>query len=98
MKYSEFRDASGRLTVGLDNFPSIIFWWIKRGIAKKFSLKKAGERVETVNEKFQSYSGENGSVSVGWDNWSGLTVTALNSDSESLVLNIGEYLKNKYRL
>lgn len=96
MKYQEYRDASDRLTIGLEGFPSLTYRWAKWKIARKFSLEKTGECVSGASEKFQPYSNASGSVSIEWDNWSGLTVVAIDPDSEQLVTQIGGYLKKKY--
>ena len=47
-------------------------------------------------EKLRSYASSQGEVAIDWDNWSGFTVTALDVNSEDLVLDIGRYLNDKW--
>lgn len=95
-RYSENRDNSNRLTVSINDMPSFAYRFVRWKIKRKFHLQKDGEYTKGLNEKFQKFLNANGSVSIDWDIWSGFTVTALNSESESLVEEIGVYLREKY--
>ncbi|MBL4670590.1 MAG: hypothetical protein JKY30_15200 [Flavobacteriales bacterium] len=45
-----------------------------------------------LDSKYQSYSVEEASVEIGWDNWGGFMVIAIDKLSEKLVLEISECL------
>ncbi|MBF7073949.1 hypothetical protein ISG33_11115 [Glaciecola sp. MH2013] len=96
MEYKTFRDNSERLTVQLEKMPALTYRFVAWRLKKKFSLKKSCDLVKTENEIFQEFSTGNMRVSIEWDNWSGLTVVALDKASEPLVMEIGESLENKY--
>lgn len=72
-----------------------MYWWTAWRIARKFSLNKK-DAINSVPEKLRSYASSQGEVAIDWDNWSGFTVTALDVNSEDLVLDIGRYLNDKW--
>jgi len=96
MKFTEYRDASDRLTVAIENMPSLTYKFVRWRLCRNFKLKKSGEYVKGLDEKFQEFSNSDGKVSIDWDTWSGFTVTALTSESELLVEKMGAWLKQKY--
>jgi len=96
MKFTEYRDASNRLTVGVEDLPAWKYRWFKWKIRKAFKLKTKSKTVATFDEKFQELSCKAGEVGIDWDVWSGFTVTSLNNESDSLVKKIQEYLKSNY--
>jgi hypothetical protein len=98
MKVNKYEDYSQRLTIQLLDCQSLQYYWIKRKIIKQFQLKSVSDEQSTVNEIFQSYISSKGKISIDWDNWSGLTVTALNKESEELLLKIEQFLRDKYEV
>jgi len=98
MKVNKYEDYSQRLTIQLLDCQSLQYYWIKRKIIKQFQLKSVSDEQSTVNEIFQSYISFKGKISIDWDNWSGLTVTALNKESEELLLKIEQFLRDKYEV
>jgi len=96
MKFREYRDASHRLTVSLDRVPSLAYRVVRWKLTRHFNLKKSSPYIKVLEEKFQNFSGDKGNVSIDWDVWSGFVVTALNTESEPLVREIGDYLKGRY--
>ena len=96
MKIRKYKDASDRLTIAIENMPSITYRFVRWQLCRKFGLKKSGEYTTGLDEKFQEFSSADGTVSIEWDIWSGFTVTALDSDSEVLVEKVGVWLKDKY--
>jgi len=96
MKFREYRDSSDRLTMAVECMPSLAYRFVRWKLCKKFQLKKSGNYVKSLDEKFQEYRNSDGRVSIDWDIWSGFAVTALTPESESLVKNIGNWLREKY--
>jgi len=96
MKLAEYRDFSGRLTVAIEDMPSLKYRFVCWRICRNFNLKKSSDYTRGLDEKFQSFSSAHGSVSIDWDNWSGFMVVSLSPASDSLVMKISEWLKEKY--
>jgi len=96
MEYKSYRDASDRLTVGVEGMSSLAYRFVSWKLIRKFGLKKRGDLNKTLDEKFQVYEKDGASISVDWDVWSGFTVTAIDSESENIVNEIGKYLERKY--
>ena len=96
MKFCEYADDSKRLTVAIEDMPSLAYRFVRWKLCREFHLKKSGPYVKSFDEKFQKFSNNDGQVSIDWDTWSGFTVTALTSESEPLVRNMGVWLKEKY--
>ena len=97
MKVTKYRDASKRLTVAVDDMPPLAYRFVRWRLCKEFNLKKAGDYIQGLDEKFQDFSGVDGKVSIEWDNWSGFMVIALDSESEPLVEKIGSWLEKKHQ-
>lgn len=96
MKFTESYDASNRLTVAVEGFPSLAYRFVRWKICRKFNLIKSSDFTNGINEKFQEYMIDDNRISIEWDSWSGFTVTAKHKSSEKLVREIGEWLKYKY--
>ena len=96
MKLTKYRDSSGRLAVAIDDMPSLAYRFVRWRLCKEFSLNKAGDYKRGLDSKFQDFSGAEGKVSIEWDNWSGFSVVALDSESEPLVDDIRCWLKGRY--
>jgi hypothetical protein len=66
-------------------------------LCKEFQLDKSGSYTKSLDAKFQEFrNSENKKIRIDWDIWSGFSVTALTSESEGLVNEIGHWLKNNY--
>lgn len=91
------RDNSGRLTTSIFRLPKILYRYVAWRIAKRYGLKKSGSILKGVDEMAQKYANEKYNISIEWDIWSGLTVVALDGNSEGLIEEIDCYLKEKYR-
>jgi hypothetical protein len=98
MKYNSYRDNSDKLVVAIEGMPSLTYKFVSWNIKRKFGLKKSSEFTSTIEEQFQEYMKDGNRVSLDWDVWSGFTVTALTGESESLVQEVGDWLKIKYCL
>ena len=96
MKFSSYRDNSNRLTVAIEDMPSLTYKFVSWKLKRKFGLKQSSKFIATMDEKFQEYSTDGMTVSIDWDTWSGFMVTALTTESEPLVRDIGDWLKQKY--
>lgn len=96
MEFREHRDASDRLSVSLDRMPSLAYRIVRWKLTRRFKLKKSSPYIKVLDERFQNFSGDRGNVSIEWDILSGFVVTALNTESEPLVREIGGYLKGRY--
>lgn len=96
MRLREYRDSGNRLTVALENMPSLAYRFVRWKLCRHFRLKKSSEYVKNLEEKFQVFCNSEGKVSIDWDVWSGFSVTALNNESEGLVRKIGDWLNKKY--
>jgi len=93
MIYNQFRNHSGRLVINFSKVPSLLYWWYKRRIIKKFDLKPVTKIVEDLDVKFQTFQSENGyKISLEWDNWSGFLIVSLDEKSENFVLKIANFL------
>ena len=93
MTYEQLRDNKDRLTINFSKIPSLLYWWYKRRIIKKFDLKAVTSIVEDLDVKFQTFQSENGyKISLEWDTWSGFSIVALNKESEKLVMNILKFM------
>lgn len=93
MTYNKFRDSSNRLTINFNNIPSFLYWWYKKKIIKKFNLKQTTALTESIDFNFQTFKSNRGSINIEWDTWSGLSIVAIDSKSEILLLDILRYLK-----
>ncbi len=96
MQYRVYRDASDRLTVGLEVFPVWRYRWEAWRITRRYGLRKRGPYVKGLDERFQEFRKDWQLINIDWDVWSGFTVTAVNQQAEPLVADIGNYLKAKY--
>ena len=97
MKISKSRDASDNLTVSIDKMPVFKYRFIRWLICKQFGLKKHSKYVQGLNERFQTFQGEAGQVSIEWDAWSGFIVSAVDKDSETLLEQIHSWLEKRYK-
>lgn len=95
MKYRAYRDESDRATVAIEGCPLILYPYYSWIIKKKFSLKKQGKPFKSLDGRSQQYTACGHIVSIEWDNWSGLSVVAIESDAEEIVSKIGRYLESK---
>ncbi|MEX2497858.1 MAG: hypothetical protein WD397_03160 [Wenzhouxiangellaceae bacterium] len=95
MKYRAYRDESNRATVAIEGCPLILYPYYSWRIKKKFSLKKHGKLLKSLDGRSQNYKVCGHLVSIEWDNWSGFSVVAVESGAEEIVSKIGRYLESK---
>ncbi|AOE49524.1 hypothetical protein [Kangiella sediminilitoris] len=93
MKYKEYKDASNRQVVALDGCSRFTSKYIRWRIVRKFSLTKSEKLFDDLDSVSNKYCKQQETVLIEWDTWSGLTVTAVDSLSEKLVLEIGGFVK-----
>jgi len=96
MTYNKFRDNSNRLTIVFSKIPSILYWWYKRKIIKKFQLSTVSDKIRGIDTIFQTFQSKNGDmINIEWDVWSGFSIVALNKESEKLVNDILSFMIEK---
>lgn len=95
MKYSSYRDNAGRATVAIEGCPLFLSPYYSWLIRRKFSLKKYGKKLKSIEERSQKYEFQDSLIAIEWDNWSGFSVVAVDSAMEEVVLRIGQFLKTK---
>jgi len=96
MIYNKFRDNSNRLTIVFSKIPSILYWWYKRKIIKKFQLSIVSDKIRGIDTIFQTFQSKNGyMINIEWDVWSGFSIVALNKESEKLVNDILSFMIEK---
>jgi hypothetical protein len=88
-----YRDASGRLTFELSTLPAEEYGRVSRALASVLHLRAVGRIVESVDVVFQDYQRDEATIGLEWDNWTGFTVVAKDPAAESLVLEVGAWLK-----
>jgi hypothetical protein len=89
------RDASGRLTYELQSVPSARYLEFVQRIVDRAGLAPAGVPVVGLDLLSTEFTKGEARVSIDWDNWSGLIVTALTPASEPLVRAIGAQLEKE---
>ncbi len=92
------RDASGRLTYEIYDFPSELYKSKKKELAKKFGLIPFGITIYGLDEAFQTFIKGFKRIGIEWDNWSGFIIVAKNKRSENLVKEIGQYLEETVKV
>ncbi len=89
-----YRDSSNRLCFDLFRIPAVDYPNTCKLITDAFSLSPAvpsfGAGLDAV---FMDFRDASRTVEFAWDNWSGFIVTAKDSGSESLVLEIAEWFR-----
>ena len=97
MKISSQINASGRYTVSMDDVPRVLYRYYVWVIKRRYKLVKMTKRVSTVDQVFQDFQRAGAKISIGWDNWSGLTVSSLDEASDELAMDIEKYCEIKFK-
>jgi len=88
-----WRDASERLTFGMDRVPSIEYPAICKAVAVAFGLEPDhASFCAGLDVVFMDFQRGDRLIGMEWDNWTGFTVVARTIDSEGLVREIAEWL------
>jgi hypothetical protein len=87
------RDASGRLTYEMFRVPSSEYAAVCIFVVAAFSLEAHSTMVVGPDQMFWDFRRGEQVVELGWDNWSGVVVTAKNPNAEPLIREIGEFLE-----
>jgi hypothetical protein len=94
-----YREASGRLTFGVFRFPAKGYHDTCGTIAAAFKLAQENTLVTNgFDIAFQDYRRGEQVIGLEWDNWSGFTVVAKTTQSESLVQEIGAWLLEHFEM
>lgn len=95
-----WRDASGRLTFEMFKVPADSYWAVCGAAATTFHLTPNNALVtDGIDIVFQDYRRGEQIIGLEWDNWTGFTVVAKTTASESLVQEIAVWLlKSKWAI
>ena len=88
------RNASQQLTYEISDYWAEGYKVTKKKLAKRFGLFPLGLTIGTPDEVFQTLFRGRKRIGIEWDIWSGFTVVAKNTHSETLVREIAEYCEN----
>jgi hypothetical protein len=87
------RDASGRLTYEMFRVLGGEYAAVCTAVVAAFSLEAHTTMVVGPDQMFWDFRRGEQVVELGWDNWSGVIVTARNPEAEPLVREIGAFLE-----
>ena len=88
-----WRDASERLTFGVDRVPAVDYPALCKAVAVAFDLApNHSSFCAGLDVIFMDYQRGERLVGMEWDNWTGFTVIAKTTGSEELVREIAEWL------
>jgi hypothetical protein len=90
------KDANGCLSTAIAGTPKAKYGVLAKSVSEAFSLRTCGALTDSMDEIFQEYTDGDYSISIEWDIWTGFSVRALSSDSDSLVKDIHFYLDQHY--
>ena len=93
---NEYRDASDRLSFDLPGIEAIQYQQVTHFLSQHFNLTPMGELIDSLDEIFQDYKLDHFVVGLEWDNWSGYTICAKNTESEGLATQIANLAHEKY--
>lgn len=88
-----WRDASERLTFEMSRVPATEYPEVCKVVVTNFGLIPDYESLAAgLNAVFMDYRRGEQVVEMAWDNWTGFTVVAMTTNSESLVREIAAWL------
>lgn len=98
MKAEYGKDASGRTTIEILEWPAAQYPHLRDAIAKKFALAPKMELVQTHDVVAQDFEQGTAIVGIEWDIWSGFCVVAKTACAKDLVHQIGAFLLESVRV
>jgi hypothetical protein len=88
------RDASERLTFELFRVPCSDYPAVCADVVAAFGLQLHTLPIAGLDQVFGAFRKGEQIVELAWDNWSGFIVTALNTEAEPLVREIGAFFES----
>jgi len=93
MQAKYFRNASGQLTLEIEDSAASEYIAIRDSIVAEFNLEPCGELIQSIEVVFQKFRLGDAVLNIRWDCWGGFSVGSEGSEAEELTKRIGEYLE-----
>lgn len=93
-----YLDASSRLNIEFEEIPYIQYNALSQSIIKHFELKTYSKKSIGFDEIFQEFKHKEAHISLEWDNYSGYTIVAHNTQSHILLQKIAHFIQESYKI
>lgn len=93
LKGQRYKNASGRETYGIYDAEPNFLENLAAILKSRFGFRQQGKTVAAVDVVYMDFTNGTITLVLGWDNWSGCFVFALEPEGDEYVIGVGDYME-----